>query len=711
MDTVSASEGTGKTAIEAKDEKSETAEHSAHSVSTTGAADNADEKATGTTKQELDPGQANAGSEATLTIGGAAVGPTSESKPGVASRAQTVPSDETVTGTTLVPQKQPVAGKSVETPVAPTAKEPPAAAAVSDLRRDKLGQWATGDEGTAACPSLTRGVDHLRSPQLNKGMAFELMERQLLGIHGLLPPRIKTHDEQMALCMLNVEQCTDDLSKYRYLMGLQDSNEKLFYHLLSDNVQSLLPIVYTPTVGLACQNYGLIYMRPRGLFITIHDKGHVYEILKNWPESSVRAIVVTDGERILGLGDLGAYGMGIPVGKLALYTALAGIKPYQCLPVTLDVGTNTQKLLDDPLYIGLRQKRVRGDQYSDFVEEFMQAVVKRYGQNTLIQFEDFGNYNAFHLLEKYRQSYCTFNDDIQGTASVVVAGLLASFRITKTRLSDNIILFQGAGQASLGIAGLCVRAMQEEGTSLQDARDKIWMVDSKGLIVKDRPSGGITAQKSVYAKIHEPIKDLEEIVETVKPTVIIGAAAVRGAFTPKLLKTVAKFTEHPIVFALSNPTEKAECTAEDAYVNTDGKAIFASGSPFAPVTYKGKTFYPGQGNNSYIFPGIALGVITAGIRIISEDVFTVAAKALANFVNDSDLERGSLYPPLHSIRECSFRIAVAVAKFGYKTGVASTFPQPENLENFIKAQIYDFNYTSSIPTTYAWPKTEIMNGQ
>lgn len=557
--------------------------------------------------------------------------------------------------------------------------------------------------GDIIVPSMVQGIDHLRDPRLNKGLAFTLEERQTLGIHGLQPARFKSQEEQLELCRISIARYQEDLNRYLYLVDLQDRNEKLFFRLVSEDVEMMMPIVYTPTVGLACQKFGLIYRRPRGLFVTVNDRGHVYDVLRNWPEHDVRAIVVTDGERILGLGDLGACGMGIPVGKLALYTALAGIPPHQCLPIVIDVGTNNQSLLEDPLYIGLRQKRVEGKEYDDFIDEFMEAVVKRYGQNTLIQFEDFGNHNAFRFLDKYRDTYCTFNDDIQGTASVAVAGLLASKRVTGKKISENTFMFLGAGEAAIGIADLVVKAMQAEGCGLQEARDKIWMFDIDGLLAKGRPEGRLGGHKAFYAKDHRPVKNFAEVVKEVKPSVLIGASASGGAFTPEILQTMGSNNERPIIFALSNPTSKAECTAQAAFDNTEGRCIFSSGSPFPPVQYGGKTFYPGQGNNAYIFPGVALGVIVTGTHHIPEDIFLIAAQCIADHVSQEDLDKGSLYPPLGSIRECSLNIAVGVTKYAYEKGLASTYPEPQDKVAYIKSHLYNFNYECAMPVTWKWP--------
>uniref|UniRef100_A0A674GN69 Malic enzyme n=1 Tax=Taeniopygia guttata TaxID=59729 RepID=A0A674GN69_TAEGU len=568
-------------------------------------------------------------------------------------------------------------------------------------------QAGKGDEKKrdAARPlqlTMKRGYEVLRDPHLNKGMAFTLEERQQLNIHGLLPPCFLGQDAQVYTILKNFERLTSDLDRYMLLMSLQDRNEKLFYKVLASDIEKFMPIVYTPTVGLACQQYGLAFRRPRGLFISIHDRGHIATMLKSWPESVIKAIVVTDGERILGLGDLGCYGMGIPVGKLALYTACGGVKPHECLPVMLDVGTDNEALLKDPLYIGLRHKRIRGQAYDDLLDEFMEAVTARYGMNCLIQFEDFANANAFRLLHKYRNKYCTFNDDIQGTASVAVAGLLAALRITKNKLSDHTVLFQGAGEAALGIANLILMAMEKEGLSKDAATKRIWLVDSKGLVVKGRAS--LTHEKQRFAHEHREMKNLEDIVKDIKPSVLI-VAAIGGAFTTQILQDMAALNKRPIIFALSNPTSKAECTAEQCYKYTQGRGIFASGSPFDPVTLpSGQTLYPGQGNNSYVFPGVALGVISCGMRHIDENVFLTTAEVIAQQVTEENLQEGRLYPPLVTIQDVSLKIAVRIAEEAYRNNTASTYPQPKDLEAFIRSQVYSTDYNSFVADSYTWPE-------
>jgi malate dehydrogenase (oxaloacetate-decarboxylating)(NADP+) len=539
---------------------------------------------------------------------------------------------------------------------------------------------------------LPTGVELLHDPVLNKGTAFTEEERDALGLRGLLPPHVHSQGEQVMRVMGNLRRKPTDLERYIFMIALQDRNETLFYRVVVDHLEETMPIIYTPTVGQACQEYGHIFRRPRGIFISAKDKGRVANLLRNWPHEEVRIIVVTDGERILGLGDLGANGMGIPVGKLALYTACAGIHPPHCLPVTLDVGTDNEALLKDTLYIGIKQQRLRGDAYDDLVEEFFTAALDLF-PHVLIQFEDFANVNAFRLLRKYRDRACTFNDDIQGTGGVALAGLYSALRITGGQLKNQKILFLGAGEAGTGIGDLIVSAMAAEGLSEKEARNRCWFVDSKGLIVKSR--NDLAEHKLPYAHDHEFLPDFLSAVESLRPTAIIGASGQPSTFTRPVLEAMARFNKRPIVFALSNPTSKAECTAEEAYAWTQGRAIFASGSPFAPVTIHGKTYVPGQGNNAYIFPGVGLGVIVCGARIVTDEMFFAAAKALAHEVSEADLEQGRIYPPLARIRDVSAVIATAVAEVAYNRGLA-TKPKPEDLLTHIKSQMYEPKYQSYV---------------
>ncbi|CAB3980794.1 NADP-dependent malic enzyme-like [Paramuricea clavata] len=543
-----------------------------------------------------------------------------------------------------------------------------------------------------------QAVDIMRDPRLNKGTGFPLEERQILGIHGLLPPTLGNQELQAQRVMRQLSSKDSDLHKYLDLMALLQRNERLFYRLLVDNLVNLMPIVYTPTVGKACQKYGEIFTSPKGLFISIKDKGHVDQLVGNWPEPNIKVVVMTDGERILGLGDLGCQGMGIPVGKLALCTACAGIDPAACLPIQID------ELLDDPFYVGIREKRVRGEEYYELIDETIQALRDRFGKNTLIQFEDFGNHNAFYFLEKYRSKICTFNDDIQGTAAVAVAGIIASLRLSeKERLADNTFVFLGAGEAAIGISDLLVLAMMEEDLTENEARERISLIDSKGLVVKDRSVGGLTATKLRYARETGYIDNLLDVVKTVKPSVLIGVAAVPGSFNEDVCRTMASNNERPVILALSNPTSKSECTAEQAYTWTEGKCVFASGSPFSPVTLQdGREFIPGQGNNCYIFPGVALGTIVCGAQRVSEGIFLEAAKSLASQVTDEQLSKGCIYPPLTDIREVSVKIAAKVAEHAYKTGLATVVPEPKDKIRMISEGLYSPEYVSFVPKTFAW---------
>ncbi len=532
-----------------------------------------------------------------------------------------------------------------------------------------------------------RGLDVLRDPLLNKGSAFTEKQRDEPGLRGLLPPHVHSQVEQAQRFLTNLRKFPDPLDKFVALNSLHDRNESLFFHILCENIDELQPIVYTPTVGLACQRFGQIFQRPRGMFIGINDRGNIANVLRNWPHP-VGIIVVTDGERILGLGDLGANGMGIPVGKLSLYTACAGIHPELCLPITLDVGTNNVALLNDMYYVGLRQTRTKGAAYDEFIEEFMTATQEVF-PGALVQFEDFANHNAFRLLEKYRDRICSFNDDIQGTAAVALAGLFSAMRITGAPLTEQKVLFLGAGEAATGIADLIVSAMIANGLTREQALHQCWLVDSQGLVVKSRSK--LAEHKLTYAHDHPPAHDFLSAIQMLKPTAIIGVSAVGGTFTQEIVEEMARINMQPIVFALSNPTSQAECTAEEAYRWTEGRALFACGSPFDPVELNGRTYVPRQGNNSYIFPGVGLGVIASGAKSITDDMFMSAAHALAHLVTESDLQQGSLYPALPRIREVSASIAATVADAAYKQGLASK-PRPTDTLRDVEAQMFDPRY-------------------
>lgn len=536
--------------------------------------------------------------------------------------------------------------------------------------------------------SVASGYSLLRDPRHNKGLAFNEKERDAHYLRGLLPPLVFTQELQEKKLMESIRQYQVPLQKYMAMMDLEERNERLFYKLLVDNVEELLPIVYTPTVGEACQKYGSIFKRPQGLYISLKEKGKILEVLKNWPERSIQVIVVTDGERILGLGDLGCQGMGIPVGKLALYTALGGIRPSACLPVTIDVGTNNEELLNNEFYIGLRQKRATGKEYSNLLHEFMIAVKQNYGEKVLVQFEDFANHNAFDLLAKYGTTHLVFNDDIQGTASVVLAGLVAALKLLGGALADHTFLFLGAGEAGTGIAELIALEMSKQVKApVEETRKKIWLVDSKGLIVGSRKDS-LQHFKKPWAHEHEPVQNLLDAVKAIKPTVLIGTSGVGKTFTKEVVEAMAAFNEKPVILALSNPTSQSECTAEEAYTWTRGRAIFASGSPFDPVKYNGKVYIPGQANNCYIFPGLGLGLVISGAIRVHDEMLLVASEALAGQVSEENFANGLIYPPFATIRKISSSIAAKVAAKAYELGVATRLPQPENLLKYAESCMY-----------------------
>jgi malate dehydrogenase (oxaloacetate-decarboxylating)(NADP+) len=537
---------------------------------------------------------------------------------------------------------------------------------------------------------LPRGAELLHNPLLNKGTAFTEAEREALGLRGLLPTRPTTLEEQVVRVMANYRAKPNDLERHIFLASLLDRNETLFYRVVVDNLEEIMPIIYTPVVGLACQKYGHIFRRARGLYVGADDRGRVREVLANWPQADVRAVVVTDGERILGLGDLGANGIGIPIGKLSLYTACAGIHPAMTLPVMLDVGTENADLLEDPLYMGLRRRRLRGVEYDLLVDEFIQAANQRW-PGVLIQFEDFGNRNAFRILDKYRKRFCSFNDDIQGTSAVTLAGIYSAMRITDGDLREQTFLFLGAGEAGVGIADLIVAALVGQGVPRDVARRQCWLVDSHGLVVASRSD--LASHKQPYAHEAEGAEDLLTAVSAIKPTALIGVSGQARTFTREVLEKMAALNPRPIVFALSNPTANSECTAEEAYHWTEGRALFASGSPFMPVLWNETQYVPGQANNVYVFPGIALGIIASRTARVTDEMFLEAARTLAEQVSPDALAAGLLFPSLADIREVSVKIATAVALVAFDQECA-TVARPRDVEAFIRTQVFEPVYQS-----------------
>jgi malate dehydrogenase (oxaloacetate-decarboxylating)(NADP+) len=533
-------------------------------------------------------------------------------------------------------------------------------------------------------PEHPTGYDVLRDPRLNKGTAFSAAERRAWGLEGLLPPAVTTIQLQVARRHAEIANLDDDLQKYLVLSDLQARNETLFYAVLMSDPATYMPLVYTPTVGEACQKFGHIFREARGIYLPISARGRLRELLCNWPERDVRFIVVTDGERILGLGDLGAGGMGIPLGKLALYTACAGVPPQYCLPVVLDVGTNNQMLLDDPLYLGLRQNRIRGAEYLAFIDEFVDAVQALFPK-CCIQWEDFANTNAVPILARYRDKICTFNDDIQGTAGVALAGIFAALRLTGQRFTEQRFLFLGGGSAATGIAELISLAMTQEGIDLAAARCRNALFDINGLVVTERTD--LAEFQKPFAQDRPPASTFVGAIEAVRPTGIIGVSAVPKLFTREVIEAMARINERPIIFPYSNPTSRSECTAEEAYRWSDGRAVFASGSPFPPVEIAGRRFVPGQGNNVYIFPAMGMALFATEASRVTEEMFIIAAQALAEQVTDENLSVGLIYPPQSRILDASLRVAERIAACIFDQGLAQV-PQTHDVGALIRARAY-----------------------
>ncbi|GMH90526.1 hypothetical protein TL16_g11793 [Triparma laevis f. inornata] len=536
-----------------------------------------------------------------------------------------------------------------------------------------------------------RGVDILHDPLFNKGTAFKSGERDRLRFRGLLPPRRLTMDMQAKRMLQAIRDNDTEIGKNKCIEDLHDRNETLYHRLLVDNIEELAPVIYTPTVGQACKEFGTRFRKPRGMYFSAQDKTNMAAMVYNWPQRDVHVIVVTDGSRILGLGDLGANGMGIPIGKLSLYCAAGGIAPHRVLPVTIDVGTDNEELLKDEFYLGLQHKRIKGQEYFEIVDEFMQAVKHRWPQ-ALVQFEDFRSDVAQPLLNNYRDTHLCFNDDIQGTGATTLAGCLGSLRATGqavTELGNQRILIAGAGSAGIGVATVLYQAMLAQGFDETAAKNAFFIADEHGLLTKDRTD--LNAEQAFFARDEGKGLGLEEIAKTYKPTILLGLTACGGLFKENLIRTMSENCEKPIIFPLSNPTTSAECTAKQAYEWSNGTCVFASGSPFDPVERDGKTYYPTQCNNMFIFPGLGLGASLCGAKSVTDKMLYESAVALANFVTKEELAQGKVFPRVSEIRAVSKDVACSVIREAWGTGIARRVTEKEmaNLEEWVQSKMYD----------------------